>query len=192
MSDELSGYYDPYPYPPLSAPLCVIGMAGSEAHTVAYQLASMTGQSLIELDARVAHQAGCSLASLYEQRGPGAWRALELRELKRALTSGRPSLISLGDGALLSQEARLLRQKHARLIYIERPLSELYTRLKTLITQDPARYPYWSQREPQGEEALAPLLSARLGAYQEAEVRYEAGAQSPLEVARALKAQLQL
>jgi len=193
MSERASpyGYYDPEPALPLERPLCLIGFLGSESSSVAALLSSLTGQPLIDLDDWVEHEAGQSISALCQARGDAAWRALELRGLNKALKAQRPSIISLGDGALLSSEAqRLLKRSGARLIYIERPLPVLYQNFLQLRQTSPSRFPYWSRRAPSGQEELEPLLSARLRAYQEADLRLTAQDEPPLSLARSLAARL--
>jgi shikimate kinase len=179
-------YYGHHPSHTLKRPLCLIGMMGSEANVVAYQLSSLTGLPLIELDAKVEHEAGCSLSALYERGGANAWRAAELRALKRALSNARPSIISLGDGALLSKEARGLWRGRAHLVYIERPLEELFERCLLARKDHPQRFPYWRAAPPSSAEALTPLLNARLEGYQEATLTLSAEARSALSVAQEL------
>lgn len=186
------GYYDPEPSLPLKQPICIIGFMGSESHTVAALLSSLTGQPLIDLDDWVEHEAGQSLASLYQQRGASAWRTLELRGLSKALSAARPSVISLGDGVLLSSEASALQRRSSQLIYVKRPLPQLYEGLLKVRSAKPSRLPYWAKRPPQSMEELEPLLSARQIAYDQADVTIEAGSDAPLSVARALAARLQV
>ena len=180
------GYYDPAPSTPLKRPICVIGFMGSESHMITALCSSLTGQPLIDLDDWVEHEAGVSLRELYKTRGASAWRALELKGLKRALSASRPSMIALGDGALLPSEARTLQRSSAALVYIKRPLTALYEGLLKERSAKPSRYPYWSKRAPQGLDELEPLLSARSIAYEQAELVLDAGYDVPLKVAQRL------
>lgn len=184
------GYYDPAPSAPLSAPICVIGFMGSGSHMTAALYSSLTGQPLIDLDAWVEHEASQSLAALYQARGASAWRALELKGLERALNAPRPSIISLGDGALLSSEARSLQRRRSKLVYIKRPLDELYQGLLKERSAKPSRYPYWLKSAPQSLAELEPLLSARQIAYEQADLIIDANREVPLSVARALISKL--
>jgi shikimate kinase len=184
------GYYGYDPPRPLRRPVCVIGLMGSEAQTVTYSAASLTGYPLIDLDAQVEHGAGRSLSALYALEGPGGWRARELDALRRALRASPTPLIALGDGALLSGEARALRQANATLVYIRRPLSECLTGLARAHARSPFRFPFWPHQPPSSPSELAPLLAARLPAYEEAEVILEGEGKGSLELATALVAWL--
>jgi len=184
------GYYDPAPSAPLRSPICVIGFMGSESHMIAALCSSLTGHPLIDLDDWVEHEAGVSLAELYRTRGASAWRALELKGLQRALSASRPSIIALGDGALLPTEARLLQRSAGALVYIKRPLASLYEGLLKERSAKPSRFPYWSRRAPQGTDELEPLLSARSIAYEQAELVLDAGGDVPLKVAQRLAERL--
>ncbi len=176
-------YYGHEPPAPLRRPVCLIGLMGAEAHAVSYSAASLTGHPLIELDAQVEHDAACSLAALYRAEGPGGWRARELHALRRALRASPPALISLGDGALLSQEARALRRSSAALIYVRRPLEECLAGLARAHARAPLRFPFWPRRPPSSLDELAPLLAARVSAYEEAELVLEGGGRHALELA---------
>lgn len=188
MSDQASpySYYDPEPSLLLQKPICVIGFMGSDAHMVSALLSSLTGQPLIDLDAWIEHETGQSLSILYQRQGAGAWRTLELKGLKRALKSKRPSIIALGDGALLATEARELIKASAQLVYLQRPLPILYQGLLELRKKRPSRFPYWSKRAPQEISELEPLLNARLFAFEEADITLNLQNQPPLSVARML------
>ena len=52
------GYYDHYPQVEISKPICLIGFMGSEVHSVAYFISSMTGLPYVELDKLVEHEVG--------------------------------------------------------------------------------------------------------------------------------------
>jgi len=179
----LGGYYGHEPPPPLRRPVCVIGLMGAEAHAVAYCAASLTGHPLVELDAQVEHAAGRSLAALYAAEGPGGWRARELEALRRALRASPPPLVSLGDGALLSAEARALRRAAAALVYVRRPLAECAEGLARAHARAPRRFPFWPRQPPSSPDALAPLLAARAVAYEEAELVLEGAGRGALELA---------
>ena len=184
------GYYGYDPPPSLPRPICVIGLMGSEAQTVTYSAASLTGYPLIDLDAQVEHSAGRSLSALYALEGPGGWRARELDALRRALRASPTPLIALGDGALLSGEARALRRAGASLVYIRRPLSECLTGLARAHERAPLRFPLWPHKPPSSADELAPLLAARSPAYEEAELVLEGEGRGALELAMELVAWL--
>ena len=57
--------------------LVLIGMPGSGKSTVGAALAALTGREAIDIDARIAEKAGCSIPEIFAKGGEAAFRALE-------------------------------------------------------------------------------------------------------------------
>ena len=55
----------------------IIGMPGSGKSTVGAALAALTGREAIDIDARIAEKAGCSIPEIFAKGGEAAFRALE-------------------------------------------------------------------------------------------------------------------
>src|SRR5690606_6889400 len=73
-------------------------------------LSQRTGARFVDLDARIEERAGKSIAQIFQDEGEPHFRALEqdllLFELQLALS--RPTVISLGGGALVDRDVRIL------------------------------------------------------------------------------------
>ncbi len=94
--------------------LVLIGMPGSGKSTVGAALAALTGREAIDIDARIAEKAGCSIPEIFAKGGEAAFRALE-REVTAACGAQngriyqllRPLELLPTDGRPLSQGADL-------------------------------------------------------------------------------------
>lgn len=119
-----SGYYDYTPALTLSRPVAFCGHPGCGYREVVYDLASLTGLPLHDLDHWVEHEAGRSLWSLARREGLPALREAEARLLPRALASPPPGLVLLGEGTLTeAHQLRRLREA-AGLVFLRlRPTS---------------------------------------------------------------------
>lgn len=184
------GYYDPYPQVSLERPLCLIGAAGSEAHSVGYWISSMTGLSYIEIDKLIEHEMGKGLAHLRIDGEVEEQRRLERTFIKRALRESPPRLISLGESALLDAETRSERAKRADLVYIRRPRPFLFDAISRGRVESPNRFPHWVSRAPQDLAELEVFLKPRESTYETAEMLIDAGELPALEVARRLMKRL--
>lgn len=180
------GYYDPYPQVSLTRPHCLVGFMGSEVHHTTYFLSSMTGVPYVELDKRVEHEVGMSVAQLYLESGEERWRAVEADALARALRERPAPLICLGPSALLSEQSRALCLSSAELIYIRRPRDVLLDHIRRGRVETPGRFPYWAKQIPRSIDDLTPYLKTREPTYESAHRLLDAGDLSPLEVARRL------
>ena len=184
------GYYDPYPQVSLERPLCIIGAAGSDAHSVGYWISSMTGLSYIEVDKLIEHEMGKGLAHLKIDGEVEHQRALERRFIKRALRERPARLICLGESALLDAETMSERTKYADLVYIRRPRPFLLEAIIRGRVESPNRFPHWVREAPQDLTELDGFLKPRESTYETAETLIDAGELPPLEVARRLMKRL--
>ena len=184
------GYYDPYPLIYLDQPLCLIGFMGSDVHSVAYFLSSLSGVPFVELDKLVEHEVGMSLAQLYLEEGEARWRQLELKHLERALKMRPARIICLGDGTLLNDHAARLCAESSTLVYLRRPQQTLYTRVVQKRKESPQRFPLWVRQEPMNISELLPLLSTREPSYERADLLIDIGEMGGLESAQRLAKRL--
>ena len=184
------GYYDPYPLVYLDRPLCLIGFMGSDVHSVAYFLSTLSGVPFVELDKLVEHDVGMSLAQLYLEEGEERWRRLESKYFARALKMKPARIICLGDGALLNEESALLCERHADLVYLRRPQQTLYERVIQRRKESPQRFPLWVRQPPETIHELLPLLAEREPSYERADLLVDAGEMGGLETAQRLARRL--
>ncbi|MDQ3957543.1 MAG: 3-dehydroquinate synthase [Actinomycetota bacterium] len=79
--------------------IALVGFMGAGKTTIGRILATRLGVPFVDVDALVEDRAGVSIRDLFDERGEGAFRALEA-EVARAALGGREAVIALGGGAL--------------------------------------------------------------------------------------------
>lgn len=84
------------------AHIWLVGMMGSGKSVVGRKLAKKMGVSFVDLDRKVEGRARASVSAIFRDRGEAAFRALEERELARAASAARASVVATGGGAVLS------------------------------------------------------------------------------------------
>lgn len=125
-----SGYYDYAPTLTLSRPVAFCGHPGCGYREVVYDLASLTGLPLHDLDHWVEHEAGRSLWSLARREGLAALREAEARLLPRALASPPPGLVLLGEGTLTEPGPLRRVREAAGLVFLRLPPTACYWSLR--------------------------------------------------------------
>ncbi|NLA05387.1 MAG: shikimate kinase [Firmicutes bacterium] len=113
--------------------IVLIGMPGSGKNTVGRALSQMSGRELIDIDAAIEKEAGCSIPEIFARSGEAGFRRLE-RELTAEAGKRSGKIIVTGGGVVkdkrnhfpLRQNGRLyhLRRDPALLPREGRPLSE--------------------------------------------------------------------
>jgi shikimate dehydrogenase len=104
--------------------LILIGMPGSGKTTIGRLLAQKTGLRFVDSDEEAASVAGKPIPELIREAGEAPFRALEAAVLSE-LSRRSGLVIATGGGAVLDADnVRRLRQ-NGRLIFLDRPLSDL-------------------------------------------------------------------
>ncbi|WP_438351540.1 shikimate kinase [Paenibacillus sp. FA6] len=83
--------------------IILIGMMGTGKSTVGKWLAQHLEYNLVDLDAALEVQEGCSIASIFTNQGEAYFRQAETGILQKVLTSTK-QVIATGGGAVLNQE----------------------------------------------------------------------------------------
>ena len=135
------------------------GTAGSGKSTVGALVARALGRDFIDIDRMVERQAGRSVAAIFSRDGEPAFRALERAAVARAVEIGKPSVISLGGGAL-EDDATFALAKTQTLVWLKATVPTLVARLsgngdRPLLAGDPlARlHALAADREPRYRQA---------------------------------------
>ena len=146
-------------------PVALIGLSGAGKTTVAPLLAARLGGEPIDLDARVAVRAGCSIAELFARGGESEFRGLERDELARAVDLGA-GVIACGGGIVETREARDLLRRRCRGVWLEVEPAVAAARVAATAGERPLLGPAAS------EARLGELLARRSAWYAEvAELR---------------------
>ena len=111
----------------MSAPLVVlVGPMGVGKSTVGRLLAERLGTGFRDTDDDIVAQQGRTIADIFVQDGEAAFRALEKRAVREALT-GRDGVLALGGGAILDADTRALLAAH-RVVYLSMDVEEAVRR----------------------------------------------------------------
>lgn len=106
--------------------LVLIGMPGSGKSAVGAALAALTGREAIDIDARIAEKAGCSIPEIFAKGGEAAFRALE-REVTAACGALSGKLLLTGGGVVKTPENYAALHQNGRIYQLLRPLELLPT-----------------------------------------------------------------
>lgn len=88
--------------------IVLTGFMGVGKSTVARHLGRLTGKRQVDLDDEIEHERKRPIPRLIEEEGIDRFRDIETATLSRILEKGRASIISLGGGAWITEENRLL------------------------------------------------------------------------------------
>jgi len=182
------GYYGDHPgdtgaaieLPARERPLVLIGAPGAQVGSVAAALCSLTGWSLADLDRRVEHDAGRSLAALLQSEGPRMIRAREAAALARALQERPPAVIAAGPFAFAHLDSRRQAATAAQIVCLVRPLEALRAGLAAERARSPGALPGIAPTE------IAALHDALLAQLPAEAVKVDVGGAPPWAAARAV------
>jgi shikimate kinase len=157
------------------------GFMGSGKTTAGRALAELLQWEFVDLDEQIEQREQLSIREIFARRGEVEFRQIEHLALRKVMQScAQPTVVALGGGTFMqSENEAVLRDAHARSVFLEVPLEELLRRCETQ-----------SQSEPQNPRPLAQdaerfrrLYEERLLSYRRAEIRIDARGKDPQEVA---------
>ena len=126
--------------------LVLIGMPGCGKTTVGHLLAEQTGREALDLDTEIERRAGCSIPTLFAERGEAAFRALE-RQVAEDLGKRTGVILMTGGGVVKDpRNAPALRQ-NGRVYHLVRDLNALPVAGRPL-SQSDSLSALWAEREP--------------------------------------------
>lgn len=135
------------------------GTAGSGKSTVGALVARALGRDFIDIDRAVERAAGISVSAIFARDGEAAFRHAERAAVVRALAAPKPSVISLGGGALENDETLADARRHT-LVWLKATVPTLATRLsgngdRPLLNGDPLAklHALAAEREPRYRQA---------------------------------------
>ena len=162
----------------------LVGFMGAGKSSVGRSLSSRLGWGFEDLDDRVQAREGRSIGQIFRESGEAEFRHAEadaLRELIGELESS-PRVVGLGGGAFVQAEnAALLAQTQAPIVFLDAPVDELFRRCQQEEVERPLR---------QDRERFHQLYEARRPRYMTGTLRVETAGKSvdavAVEIARIL------
>jgi len=142
----------------------LVGFMGSGKSTVGRLLAGRIGWHFVDLDQEIEASERMSVLEIFETRGEAEFRRLEretMRERVRAIECGRPTVLSLGGGAIVQPENYALVENNGVTIWLDCPFETVRRRVEPASHRPLARDPV----------ALRQLYEARRESYARADYR---------------------
>ena len=144
----------------------LVGFMGCGKSTVGRALADELGWSFYDLDELIEAREQTTISDIFDTRGEPAFRQIEsavLHERVNFIRSGRPQVVSLGGGAILSEENFDLVSTHGVVIWLDCDYSRIERRLAAQTHRPLARDP----------KRLRELYESRRPGYARADYRVE-------------------
>jgi shikimate kinase len=98
--------------------ISLVGLPGSGKSTIGRRLAKDLGGQFLDADLEVEREAGCSIASIFEQFGEGPFRDIEERVIARLIQSEGDAVIATGGGVILRESNRLVLRDRSTVVYL--------------------------------------------------------------------------
>ena len=109
----------------------LVGFMGAGKTSVGRVLSQRLGWPFEDLDDRIEAREGRSIGEIFRDSGEDAFRRAETAALRALLAElgSSPRIIALGGGAVAQPEnARLLQESGAALVFLDAPVEELFRR----------------------------------------------------------------
>ncbi len=176
--------------PALDRPVVVAGAPGVGLSGIASAVGSLSGWPLVELDRRVEHDAGRSVAHIVLDEGAAMLAARCRAHLARALRERPPGIVAVRAAVLDHADTRRELAARARLVLLEAPVDVLVFGLALLRARSPGSVPDFVGGGPLAPAELAAHAAVVDGLQGLAELRVTVDGRSPLRAARAVLAGL--
>lgn len=157
--------------------IVLAGFMGTGKSAVGRCLAARQGWPLLDTDALIEAQAGCTIRDIFATRGESVFRAMETECLRHLLARGTVAVISTGGGMVLREENRRLLRQLGTCYVLHAPVEELLRRLA------PERYQRPLLSGDDAPARVRHLLLERAEAYAAAGTPVDTMNQTPEEVA---------
>jgi shikimate kinase len=159
-------------------PIFLCGMMGSGKSTVGKILAEKMKWPFSDLDDEIEESEGMKISQIFEQRGESAFRKIEQELLMNAAERKRV-VIALGGGALQNQTIIDHLKIKGILIFLDAPLSVLFSRVKN----DSTRPILQHKSDSETKDRIKQLLSERMRYYRQCHLTVDAAVHDPALVA---------
>ncbi|TLF79566.1 shikimate kinase [Nocardia cyriacigeorgica] len=107
---------------PRAPRVVLVGPPGAGKSTIGRKLARELGVQLYDTDVGIEQETGRSIADIFATDGEAEFRRIEEQVVRRAILD-EPGVVSLGGGAVLSENTRALLREHT-VVYLEISVAE--------------------------------------------------------------------
>lgn len=147
----------------------LIGMMGSGKTTLGQELAQQLSYTFIDLDAYIEQTEQASIASIFEEKGPEAFRVLERAALEAVVGSYTDAVIATGGGAPCFFDNMAYMDLHGDTVFLDVPAQEI---TKRLLATDLSKRPLLANKsESEIISFLSKTLAERMQFYERAKYR---------------------
>lgn len=178
----VNDYYDPFPRMQLLRPIVIAGQIGCGARLIARSLCARTGLPFVDVDRKIEHEAGASLAQIARDQSHGRIAHWARMILERHAIQRPWSVIVLDRAWPTSESASLLRRK-VDFVHIKRSPGFLLPRLRKELGIPGTWLPDELAVELRDATQLGPILAKRTPLLAEAGILLDAGSQHELGIA---------
>ena len=155
-------------------PLFLCGMMGSGKSTVGRLLAGQLGIPFHDLDSEIEKETGLKISDIFRLQGEKKFRQLEKYLVLKA-AERTEGVIALGGGALQNQQIVDRLKLKGWLIFLDAPLSVLFSRVKN----DSTRPILQNKNESETKDRIQQLLKERKQYYRQSHITVDAGLDDP-------------
>ena len=108
----------------------LVGFMGAGKTSVGRALGRLLDWPFEDLDDRIQHREGKTIAQIFQERGETAFREMERHVLSSTLANNRsPLVLALGGGAFVdAQNQTRLRSANVPAVFLDAPVAELFER----------------------------------------------------------------
>jgi shikimate kinase len=162
----------------MERPLVIlVGFMGTGKSSTGACLAGLLGFGFLDTDQELEREAGCSIPSIFRDRGEAAFREMERKLLGRILDRDR-LVVATGGGLWMDPTNRSRLRAAGFTVHLQASATQIWDRVKGDLAGRPLLA---SAPDPQAR--IQELLRSRMSAYAEAHVEVPTDGRTPLEVA---------
>ena len=161
----------------------LVGLMGSGKTRVGIELSKLLKLPFFDSDKEIERAAGLSIPEIFEKFGEKEFRTGEKKVMLRLLSEGGKVLAS-GGGAFIQPEIRKEIKENATSVWLKADLETLVER-----TSRTTHRPLLQGGDP--AQKLKELMDARYPIYAEADITVMTDAQSPYDMAKRIKLELE-
>lgn len=163
--------------------IVLVGLMGAGKTRVGIELARLLKLPFVDADKEIEAAAGLPVADIFEQFGEEEFRNGERKVMARLLSSGAKVLAS-GGGAFVQEPVRKLIKDHSISVWLKADLDTLIER-----TSRTNHRPLLQDCDPAVK--LKELMDKRYPIYAEADITLETDSQTPYDMARRIRDELE-